>query len=302
MGIISLVTDLAGQINVNPRRVKLVTTDSLATITTAGYLNPANLMGFTLKPTDFVDTTYLYNTTSRTGTDDVFTVTIAGGVITLIPEVNDGNVLLPVVNGHVPVFNGTTGQIKDAGLVPSDASKLIISMVSTATIIGNLPNFSDIAGTISDSGVVANKVMQASFASPDVNLNIIRISVANVNATALNSGAVNVFTPAVGTIYSVLQARFGGNGNTNFSGGGGDKNISLQIGASVYGTIPAATAQAIANVPVLLGGGTTFAYAAGAAISANITSANPLFVAYTGGATPYSAGVISGEVVLIRLS
>ena len=45
MGIISFVTDVAGQIGVNPRRIKLVTTDNLATVTTAGYLNSANLQG-----------------------------------------------------------------------------------------------------------------------------------------------------------------------------------------------------------------------------------------------------------------
>lgn len=85
MGIVSLVTDLAGQIQVNPRRVKLVTTDNLATITAPGYLNSANLQGLQLQPTDFIDCVYSYTLTTNgySGTKIVFQPVFANGVITL---------------------------------------------------------------------------------------------------------------------------------------------------------------------------------------------------------------------------
>jgi len=83
MGIISITTDVAGQIQVNPRRIKLVTTNDLATITAAGYLNSANLQGYQIYPTDFVDCVYNYNSVTNSGTNIVLIPTFSNGIITL---------------------------------------------------------------------------------------------------------------------------------------------------------------------------------------------------------------------------
>ncbi len=112
-----LVTDVPGQVGNAPRRCTMISTDSLATVTTAGYLNDASAGGNTLYPTDVLATIYDYSSDTNSGTYAEFVPSFGtDGVITLSLNVNYGNVLLPVVSGNVPKFNGTTGQIEDSGI------------------------------------------------------------------------------------------------------------------------------------------------------------------------------------------
>lgn len=156
MSIVSITTDVAGQINVNPRRVKIITTDNNTTIVAAGYLNAANLMGYNIVPTDVFDIIYSYSKSTNSGTYDVYTCTIANnGIITLIPDVTAGNVVLPVVNGDFAIFSGTTGLIADLGYLPSDASKTKVVMANGAVILNHIGTFKDTAGTLGNDAATA---------------------------------------------------------------------------------------------------------------------------------------------------
>lgn len=169
-------------------------------------------------------------------------------------------------------------------------------------IIGNLPSIADLNGNIEDSGIVANTVLYTSFATPDTNSNIFVIPASSIPASSLNSGAVSIFTPTGSKTYRVLAARTGGAGNADFSGGGGDRNLVVQMGSTAYASIPAATAQAISTVPLILGSGTEFIYVNGGNLSQGITAAAPLQLAYSGGTTNYSAGDIGIEFLIQRVS
>lgn len=250
MSIISITTDFAGQIAVNPRRVKIVTTDTLATITTAGYLNAANLMGYAIYPTDIFDIIYSYNTATNTGTYGEFLDTISSGVITLVANVDSGNVLLPVVSGDFATFNGTTGQIKDAGYLPSNAAKTNVVMADAATVIGQIPMFTDVAGTIGDSGILASSY-QPLIAS--VTLNPTQMAAAYTTPQTLIANplssqmilvlAAQVYTASTGhTAYAtgtapIIQYSSGG---TNGAHGAG--TIATAAGL-VAGDITASTSQ-----------------------------------------------------------
>lgn len=113
MAIINISIGDVGQEGERPRRNKIVTTDSLAVVTAVGYLNN-RFLPRPLEQTDIFDIIYSYSTTSKTGTYSDFTCSINSvGVVTLIQNVESGNVLLPVTNNHIAAFNGTTGQIYD---------------------------------------------------------------------------------------------------------------------------------------------------------------------------------------------
>jgi hypothetical protein len=142
-----------GQVGILPGSVKMITTDSLATITTAGYLNGVGnqLPTVEVAPSDVIECLYSYNSVTDSGTLAFFQPTISNGVITLNLWENPGNVLLPVVSGDFAVFNGTTGQIKDAGYSASDPAKTIVAMVGSAVVLNRIAHFSDIAGTIDDT-------------------------------------------------------------------------------------------------------------------------------------------------------
>jgi hypothetical protein len=162
MGIVSVFCDKPGQIGMNPRRVKVVTTADLATITAAGYFNAVTLQGQSLYPTDFVDVVYSYNAQTNSGTDAVLTLAFNNGVITASQWVDTGNVLLPVTSGNLASFNGTSGQIQDSSLAASNVVKLnaantltgsgSISLVKgTATEASNAVTLSKQAGVITTS-------------------------------------------------------------------------------------------------------------------------------------------------------
>lgn len=162
MSIVSFNTLTPGLVGVEPRIVQIVTTDNLATITAAGYLNRQGqvLQGFAFFNTDVILVNYSHVVATHSGIFGMFLPSIsATGIITLTAWVDSGNVLLPVVSGDFAVFNGTTGQIKDAGYLPSNAAKTNVVMANAATVANNLVMATDTAGTIGDSTIVASNVM-----------------------------------------------------------------------------------------------------------------------------------------------
>lgn len=197
MGIINITVQEVGQVAQAPNRVKIVTTDNLATITTAGYLNTANLMGFTISPLDILDVVYSYSASTNNGTYEVFTISISNGVITLVAWANPGDVLLPVVSGDFATFNGTTGQIKDAGYVPSDATKTKVVMAGSAVVINRIAHFVDTSGTVDDTAAAVTNAGDI-YAGLDAVAGVLRSYPATTATGYLgltgvaNSGAFNV--------------------------------------------------------------------------------------------------------------
>lgn len=204
MGIVQINTDTAGQINVNPRRVKIITTDTLATVITAGYLNPTSLQGYTILPTDVIDMIYLYVPATNSGTYDVFIPAISNGVITLSLDSSGGNVLLPVVNNDFANFNGTTGQIKDSGYLPSNAALTRVVMQSAASVVNNIPKYADVTGTIIDSGTALTALQLSANIKAARTANIggggagpISVVVAGVTAASIITGSIQASSNTV---------------------------------------------------------------------------------------------------------
>src|SRR5260221_7878954 len=148
MGIIQAPSVLPGQVGVLGAIKYMVTTDSLATVTAAGYLNAIDLAVNPIFSSDVLGITYLYNLNTNKGTFAFFTVSISNGVITLVASVSTGDVLLPVVSGDFATFNGTTGQIKDAGYLPSNAAKTTVVMANAATVADHIMVSTDTAGKV----------------------------------------------------------------------------------------------------------------------------------------------------------
>ena len=90
MSIISINTNTTGLVgsSVDPRRCTMVSTDSLATVTSPGYINQ-NVLGQTVLPTDVFDVYYNYNTDTQSGDFAVLKVSINGGVVTLFSNSQD---------------------------------------------------------------------------------------------------------------------------------------------------------------------------------------------------------------------
>lgn len=156
MGIKAINVSSTGQIGIDPRRVTIITTDNLATVTAAGYLNLNNLLGYTIYPTDVIEMWYGFVNSSNPGIFSIFTAVVAnGGQITLSLWDNPGNVLLPVVNGDVAIFNGTGGQIKDSNILGTNlvVKNAVNTMAAASGIVLAKVNGTEAANAVTANGV-----------------------------------------------------------------------------------------------------------------------------------------------------
>lgn len=108
MSYFTIVTDTAGLGGIYPRRIKIITSDNLSTVTTAGYLNSKIInTGAVLIPTDVIDMIYSYSTLTNSGTYSCFTVGINGGIITLTPWVPAGFGAGGLINTQIFTSSGS---------------------------------------------------------------------------------------------------------------------------------------------------------------------------------------------------
>lgn len=106
---------LTGGVGVKPMIKYMASTDSMATITTAGYLNEKLTNIGQISETDMLLIRYNYVQETEAGTNAFFTVSIASnGSITLAEDVSEGNVVFPVAANKIAVFSDSAGKIKVA--------------------------------------------------------------------------------------------------------------------------------------------------------------------------------------------
>ncbi len=213
MSIISFTTDVAGQIQVNPRRVKIICTDTLSAVTTAGFLNQIVSEGFAIYKTDIIDLIYLFNPATGAGTYGEFLPSIAGsGLITLVQYVSPGDVTLPVVDNDFANFDGTTGKIKDGGYSPSDPAKTKVVMAGSATVANLIAHFIDTAGTIDDTAANVSNLGNISAGASGTAGSLVSFPATAANGSlvisALNAGGAFTTTirnsaMAQSTVYSL---------------------------------------------------------------------------------------------------
>lgn len=153
MAILSLIPYTTGEIGLTPRMVRLYCTDTYAEVTALNYLSPSNDGGVIIQDNDFIFAAYGTNG----NTMGIFVATVNSSGTTLSPISNPGEVSLigSAVTGNFTVFADTTGNIKDLGYLPSDATKTRSVMASAAVLANHIACFSDAMGTVNDDPAIA---------------------------------------------------------------------------------------------------------------------------------------------------
>lgn len=232
----------------------ITTDDTIATVTTEGYLSEAS-KNFVIPVAD-KQAAWVYTTD---GGMNLYQVSVSGAVVSLIPAA--GSVSGSITDGHFPAFDGTTG-------------------------------------TLEDSGIAANRVLVTSFNTPDTNINLVSFDVA-VPASSLASGAsVTLFASSGSKQYRIRSLWVNSDG-TNFSGGGGDRLLSITDNTTVYSLIPAASLETLANTAW---GATGLPFPASAAINQATAAGQALRAKYSGGTADFSAGSVTISGVLQRIA
>jgi hypothetical protein len=261
MAITQITTSFAGQDGVEPQITRIVTTDSLATITTAGYLDNVMKQGYIINAGDVLLINY------NNGTLGFFTISFSNGISTLAPLTSSGEVILPVVSGHFANFSGTTGTIADAGFSPSDAAKTKVVMASAAVVANHIACFSDTAGTINDDAATA-------------------INAGNIQAGLSGTAGTLASFPAAASKGSLKIVGVANTGNTNTTisnaAMGQDSVVSIPDPAAATANFVVAPSALVSGNLVKASGTAGLVVDAGARIIANTTAA------YAGGGTTNS--------------
>jgi len=125
MSIINIQSIEVGQVGVSPRTVKMLSTDNLTTITTAGYITQS-MNGGPFSSKDIFEVIYGSDSNGLNGTYGVFTPSISNGTVTLVRDAG--------------------------GLTPSDSSNTIVVTSPGSLTIGNILKSCDANGTLADAG------------------------------------------------------------------------------------------------------------------------------------------------------
>lgn len=202
MGIVSLVTDTAGQVDVNPRRVKMISTDNLSKITAAGYLNKEAISTFPIYPTDIFDVIYSYVQAINTGTYAEFSPVFNNGVITLTAITTGAGVITPTVLGDVAVFQdtkGTIGEGIDFDLVTVPAPLQVNGLL----ILGTIGNGSF---TIQNNNNTENPTLFIDNMAQSTNFSLNDPGVIDADLLTASTGTITAGNVIVGTSTEGLLA------------------------------------------------------------------------------------------------
>ena len=218
MSVLSFQAGQTGLVGIAPRVFYITTSASLATLTTAGWLNPTLLNeGTGITAIDILYIVYAATGTPLAGTFGIFTPTIANGVVTLASWVDAGNVLLPVVNGDVASFSGTTGLITDSGILATNiVSKAAVNIMAAGSqIITDKATGVTTAGAITMnkmSGVLTTPALTtASGAAYSITLTNSEIATTSVllcqvqGGTNTTAGITIIATPGAGSATILLE-------------------------------------------------------------------------------------------------
>lgn len=293
MTILNIQPDIGNPVGTEPSIIYIYTNDTTETVTTAGYLTSANqTLGFPFEDSQMA----LVFTTDETS--GWYNVSVVDGIASLVASVNPGSVTLPVTSGDFTVFDGTEGVLKDAGYSPSNAAKTKVVMANAATTSGSIAAFTDTAGTVGNGPVAANVVLSSAIVTPDVGSNLIAVDVTVGQAALASGGSVTLYASSAAKQYKIRNM-WVNRGGTNFSGGGGDRLLSITDNTTVYSVIPAASLQTLANT----GWGVTgLPFPASAAINTSTAAGASIVAKYSGGAADYTAGSVVISLLLERVA
>lgn len=191
MGLINIVRISVGQVGVLPGTLKMVTTDNLATITAAGYLNGIGnqFSDLDIAPSDIIQCLYSFDSSTNSGTFSFLTVTVSNNVITL--TAGSGTQTLP--SGQI--FVGNASNAAQARAMTGDIS---ITNTGVTAIV---------AGVIVNADINAAAAIAFSKLAALTSGNILVGSAGNVptsvamsgDATIIASGALTIAANAITT-------------------------------------------------------------------------------------------------------
>lgn len=142
MSLIQYPKPIPATVGVAPNLRFMVSSDNLATITTAGYLNTTNMDSATpLSNNDVIMALYAYNTQTTAGTFGIFTVSISSSTgITLVEWTGTSGVILPTIANHIATYTNTTGTLSEDAATAINGGNIQAGLSGTAGTVASFPS------------------------------------------------------------------------------------------------------------------------------------------------------------------
>jgi len=130
------ITREQGYAGFSPEIVRIVTTSTLAQVTTAGWFNNSPIFGESLSPVDQCLICYAFASSSQA--TDTFNVAIsATGVVTL--SLSESSVVLPTIANHIAVFTNTSGGLGEDAATAINGGNIQAGLSGTAGTLISFP-------------------------------------------------------------------------------------------------------------------------------------------------------------------
>lgn len=268
MSLLQLIRVQLGEVGVVPGNVKMLSTDSLATITTAGYLNGINngnvVSGVQLAPTDVIECLYNFNPSTGSCSYTILRPSFSNGLITLTADA--GNEAL--TSGHIFVGN---------------ASNVAADVAMTGDIaITNAGVTSIVAGVIVNADINASAAIAFSKLAALPSAQILVGSAGNVATAVAMSGVIAISNAGVTSIVdgSIVNADINASAAIDYS-----KLATLATGSILAGNAGVPTATALSG-DATIGATGVLTIANDAITTAKILNANVTLAKLAAGITP----------------
>ena len=160
MTVFNLERISIGQVGIKPGSLKMVSSDNLVTITTAGYLNNMGtliLPNLQIAPSDVIECLYSYNVITDSGTLVYLQPSITNGVITLVSL--NAPATITLANGLIFVGNASnvaTGVALSGDATISNTGVMTIAnnAITTAKILAANVTLAKLAAGITPSHII----------------------------------------------------------------------------------------------------------------------------------------------------
>lgn len=199
MAILKITQDVTGQIGIVPQEIYIETNDTLATVTTPGYLNQARSQGYQFSNKQIA---HVYGSDFNAGLPGCLDFMVqtpanpATGNYSLVSMSSAGEVILPVSANHIATYVGTSGSIGDDAATAINGGNIQAGLDGTAGYLASFPAAPNrgslrVAAT-ANSGNIITTISNATMSQDSV------ISIPDPEASAANflldTGAANILS------------------------------------------------------------------------------------------------------------
>lgn len=140
MAILNVQADQIGQVGVKPGIWLIQTNDTIATVTTAGYLTAAYSAGNSFNDGDMAGVITKLTPSSSDVSSGWYQIhSAAGGAWSLTPMTAPGTVVLPTIANHMAIFTNTTGTIGEDVSTAINGGNLQAGLSGTAGYLSSFP-------------------------------------------------------------------------------------------------------------------------------------------------------------------